>query len=223
MHKIISAILNNDPLEVERILAGDPLAANATLGGGRSAVMVALLNGLNSIAGLLVDAGAELSIHDASASGRLETVARMLIQSPKLVYAPSEDGFLPHHLAALFGHARVLGLLLHYGADANAKTKSHERASHFAAHGGHVDALAALVDVGAVLGLQRLDGRNEMHLAVLGQHPAMVAALARHGVRFVRDGHGVSPVDLLEANAPDSLITVVRALASEQSSGSQDS
>ena len=67
--------------------------------------------------------GAALTIFEASAAGEVERVERLLSQSePSGGY--SGDGWTPLHLAAFFGHARIIELLLAHRADVTARSRN---------------------------------------------------------------------------------------------------
>ncbi len=66
---------------------------------------------------LLLAAEPELDIFDAAAVGRTQRVAEWLDRDPGLLNAASSDGFSPLGLAAFFGHAETVKLLLARGAD----------------------------------------------------------------------------------------------------------
>jgi uncharacterized protein len=66
----------------------------------------------------------ELDVFEAAAVGRTDRLRELLDAGPPCVGAWSADGFTPLHLAAYFGHADGVRLLLQRGADVAAVARN---------------------------------------------------------------------------------------------------
>src|SRR5581483_7587074 len=110
--------------ELERVKAmvsADPSLVDARDAEG-SAILTAVYHRQKEIVNLLVARGASLSLFEAAAAGEIERVERLLADSPSDVNTHSRDGWTPLHLAAFFGHAKIVELLLAQGADVTARS-----------------------------------------------------------------------------------------------------
>jgi ankyrin repeat protein len=120
----IAAIKSGDIDTVERALHADPDLANTHTEQGLSPLMIALYHQQPKLAGLIKSRAKGLSIFEAAAAGDKARVAALLESDPALVNAVSPDGFSALGLAAFFGHADVVPLLLERGAEPNSPSRN---------------------------------------------------------------------------------------------------
>src|SRR5712692_5092247 len=106
------AIKAGDLDRVKAMVSTNPGLVDARTDADGSAILTAVYHRQKEIVNLLVARGATLSLADASAAGELERVERLVEQSPGALNAFSADGWTPLHLAAFFGHPKVVELLL---------------------------------------------------------------------------------------------------------------
>jgi len=102
------------------------------------------------------------------------------------------------HLAAKKGHADVVQLLVHLGADVAAENMDGRLPLHLAARYGHRPVVEFLAEAAppAMWALDK-DGRSPLHLAALGGHAAAAEALRHAGADMAgRDRSGLTPADL---------------------------
>ena len=92
------------------MVSADPALIDAHNRGGESAILTAVYHRQKEIVNLLVARGAALSIFEACAAGELEHVERLLEDGPdpSAINAHGTDGWTPLHLAAFFGHAKIV-------------------------------------------------------------------------------------------------------------------
>jgi hypothetical protein len=117
-----------------------------------SAIQAAALHGELDAVNALIGRGARIDLPVAAALGRIEDARRLLAS------ASSEDRHLALTLAADFGHAEIVRLLLDAGEDPNRYNPvgghSHTTPLHQAAGGGHEEVVRLLVERGARLDLK---------------------------------------------------------------------
>ncbi|QOZ32805.1 ankyrin repeat domain-containing protein [Bradyrhizobium sp. CCBAU 53421] len=122
--KFFAAIKAGEIETVEAALQADPALANARGPQGLSALMMALYNQQPKIAEVIKAKAKDLDIFEASAAGNERRVITLLAGDPELAKAVSPDGFGALGLAAFFGHAGVMQILLKAGADPDAPSRN---------------------------------------------------------------------------------------------------
>src|SRR5437588_473903 len=117
-----AAIKSGELERVKAMVSETPALVDARSEAGASAVVTAVYHRQKEIVNLLVARGASLSLHEAAAAGELERVERLLADAPASLNSHSADGWTPLHLAAFFGHPKVVELLLSHDADVAARS-----------------------------------------------------------------------------------------------------
>jgi ankyrin repeat protein len=120
----LAAVKRGEVDAVSKALETNPALANARSERGLSALMTALYNQQPKIADLIKAHASDLTIFEAAAAGDTARVAELLAKDPSLANAVSSDGFGPLGLAAFFGQAGVMKVLLQAGADPNIASKN---------------------------------------------------------------------------------------------------
>ena len=134
---IFEIVRAGDTQRLQALLRENPALVNARDERGNSPVLIAQYRDKSEALALLLAAEPDLDIFDAAAVGRTRRVAEWLDQDPALRDARSSMGFGPLALAAFFGHAETVKLLLDRGADP-------KPAAPFAAMKGRHDILTLL-------------------------------------------------------------------------------
>ena len=117
--EFIEAVKRGDVSKVRDLVRANPALLNSRTKRGLSPVLVALYSGQKVAAANLIALGADLDIHDAAASGRLDRVKELVERDPSLANAVSAEGFPAMGLAAYLGHEEVVEYLIAKGADVN--------------------------------------------------------------------------------------------------------
>jgi len=146
---LVEAAKAGDEPRVRAIVGEHPGLVVQRLPSGESPVMAALYLGHHRVAAALVELGAELDVFAAAALGDIAGLTRALSQ-PGAVNAFAYDGWTPLHLAAFFGKAEAVALLLEAGADLHAMSRNSLKNSplHAATAGRHERIAILLLDRG---------------------------------------------------------------------------
>ena len=134
---------------VRAVLADNFLLSSQRLATGESPLMSALYRGHHDIVTALIDAGAEIDVFAAAATGRLGDLQRTATSDSIAAY--SYDGWTPLHLAAFFGQLTAARFLIGAGANVHAVSRNSMTNTplHAATAGGHTDVALLLLEHGA--------------------------------------------------------------------------
>ena len=197
--QLFSAIERGDRALVERLLAAQPALASARHGDGVSATLYSLYYREPEIADLLASSGAEMTVFEAAALGRTETLQELLAADPARANAVSADGFSPLGLAAFFGQPAAARLLLDHGADPNAVSQNAMRVAplHSAVAARDLDIAEALLTHGASVNAAQADDFTPLHEAAQNGQVEMIELLLAHGADpHARKSDGQTPLDV---------------------------
>lgn len=150
LETFFDAVKMGDITTVASVLALTPALASARLATGETPVMSALYRGHHDVIAVLLDAGAEVDVFAAAATGRVEDLRR-LVNAPGAVSSFAYDGWTPLHLAAFFGHIEAARILLDAGADVHVVSQNGltNTPLHAATAGKHSEVALLLLDNGA--------------------------------------------------------------------------
>ena len=192
------AIRQSNKQEVERRLRLSPGLIHAREN-GLSPILVAADHREPEIASFLADKTVTLTIFEASATGKLNNIIRLLAREPQLVNAYSEDGFQPLGLACYFGHFEAAGYLVKAGALINSPSRNGLKAAPIqsAAAAGHVKIVKMLLEHRADPNVREQGGYTPLHAAAQNGDEAMVRALLYGGAdQDVKSNDGKTPLNL---------------------------
>src|SRR5262245_4401049 len=175
---LVDAAKMGDLRKVQGILADNFLLASQRLPNGESPLMAALYRGHHDVVEAIVDAGAEIDVFAAAATGRVNHLRREVTESTVNAYA--YDGWTPLHLAAFFGHRDAAGILLDAGAAVHAVSKNGltNTPLHAATAGKHTDVALLLLEHGADPLTADAGGYTPLEIARQNQLDSVVAAIA---------------------------------------------
>jgi ankyrin repeat protein len=172
----------------------------------QSAILMALYTGKRDEAAALARAPAALTIWEASALGRDDRVAAFLAADPSVASAWAPDGHTPLGLAAFFGRASTVRLLLEHGADPAAAARNEMKVQplHAAVAGRDLEVVRLLVERGADVNARQQvgytplmgaasSGREDLARLLLdhGADPALVNDEGKTAATIAREhGHG---------------------------------
>jgi uncharacterized protein len=192
------AIKQGNRYEVERQLIVDPALIHVRED-GLSPIMIAAYHGQPDIASFLADKTVALTIFEASATGKINNILRLLARDPQLVNAYAEDGFQPLGLACYFGHFESAEYLVKAGAPINSPSRNELRAAPLqsAAAAGHVNIVEMLLKYRADPNVQGQGGYTPLHAAAQNGDLKTVRALLYGGADMtLRSNDGKTSLDL---------------------------
>lgn len=185
--------------DVRLELVYQPQLAAQRTDDGLSLVLLALYHGHAAIAELLAVLKRDLDVFEAAALDALPRLQHLLEQDPSLARARSSDGFTPLHLAAYYGHAEAVRLLLAHHAEVNAVSNNALAVQplHSALAGNNPCCVRLLVEAGADVRAAQPGGQLPVHQAAAQGNLDALQLLVQHGAELaVADEQGRPPRDL---------------------------
>lgn len=184
--------------EVGKLLDGDSALLGARRS-GVSALLFAVYMGHPEIARAFLDRGAVPDVFDASATGEVGALERLLAEDPARANAVAADGFTPLGLAAFFRQRDALRLLLARGAQVNRASQNAQKVSplHSAVAGGDEGIVADLLARGADVHARQELGFTPLHNAAAEGNETIIRLLLECGAdRAARSDSGRTPEEI---------------------------
>lgn len=197
--EFFEAVQDGDETSVEEALIHHTDWASKPNPAGLTPLIVALYYRQTAIAELIRSKLTGLSLFEAAAWGDEHACVNLLIDHPELADEVSPDGFTPLGLAAYFGHAGVVQVLLDSGADIDARSRNNlgVAALHSALAGGFIDVATLLVERGADVSAQTAEGWTPLHYcADIGDQEFAMLLIARGADPGIAARDGRTPADL---------------------------
>ena len=197
----LDAIKAGELDRVKAMVSADPGLMDARGRNGESAILTAVYHRQKEIVNLLVARGAQLTLFEACAAGELERTERLLDGDAQLLNAYSDDGWTPLHLAAFFGHSKIIELLI--GRDAAVRARSRNGNAntplHAALAGNHTFAAGLLIGAGADVNAADGGGSRPLHIAAANNNLDAMKALIAQGAEVTSaNGEGQTPLTLAQ-------------------------
>src|SRR6266403_1218033 len=162
----------------EQLITNHPQQIDSTYGYYVSPLVAALRGEHFKIAQSLYERGANVDVRGtynrtpldgASLSGHLEIVEWLLSRSANTNVREDQNGWVPLHSAACFGHVEVCRLLLQYKVDNNPQSSDGSTPLHEALEAGHVDVALLLLEHDADVNARDNSHKTPLHRALEGR------------------------------------------------------
>lgn len=199
---VIAAIQSGSLSGISELLAANPALANERTENGVPATLFALYMQRRDMADLLVQAGATIDVHIASALGLIEPLQSLLDASPSSVHQRTPDGWTPLHLAAFFAQPDAARLLLACGANPLARSENPmaNLPLHAAAAARQTAIVEMLLDAGTPVDATQHGGYTALHSAAQNKDlPTLELLLARGASMDAKSDDGKTPAALLDS------------------------
>ena len=217
---LLKAAQKNDLAKAQAILDRNPSLLRMHTPNG-TLVLTATFYGAGDIVKLLLARTPEdaLNLYEAATVGNARRLKTILGQSRVRVNeATKEEGFDPLGLAAFFGHAEAVKVLLDHGADVNQKPPSRfaNTAVDAAVSGDHADVVRILLAARANPNVRSEANYTTLHKAAVHGNLEVVRMLLDHGadVHAIRDG-GHTPLDDAVEKGHTAIADLLRARAAK--------
>jgi len=210
--KFFNAIKHGNRDEVERRLNLDPSLIHAKEN-GLSPILVAAYHHEPEIASFLADKTVAINIFEASATGKINNIIRLLARDPQLVNAYAKDGFQPLGLACYFGHPETAEYLVKAGAPINSPSRNALKAAPIqsAVAAGHEKVVQVLLQLGADPNVREQGGYTPLHAAAQNKDVEMIRTLLYGGADLTLQGNdGKTALDLAMDSGDDKVIILLR-------------
>ncbi|SRR5258708_7624323 len=180
---LIAAVHAGDIEKIKSLLHADPSLAASRDERGVSALMHAYYRGRKDIAEVMLNSRSDLDIFEGVATGRAETVTKILARDPAQATNWSGDGFTPLHFAAFFNQPSIARELIGLGADAGAVSMNPMEVTplHSAAAARAIEIVCLLLEQGAAVNARQHGGWTALHAAADNGDEEMVRILLKHG------------------------------------------
>ncbi|WP_138380790.1 ankyrin repeat domain-containing protein [Luteithermobacter gelatinilyticus] len=180
---VFKAIDVADGGKLKEILDQDPGLASARSADGLSAVLFTLYLQKQELTDILMSYEPKLDLFDLAALGMNDLLDVLLKDQRVDVNMFAGDGFTALHLAAFFGQAETVDLLLARGADPNAMAPNGSALCplHSAVASGQTDIVKALLVAGADPDAQQDGGYTALMSSAHQGHEDIVRVLLDHG------------------------------------------
>jgi ankyrin repeat protein len=210
--EFFEAIKQGNKDEVERRVNLDPGLIHVKEN-GLSPILVAAYHHEPEIASYLADKTVAINIFEASATGKINNVIRLLARDPQLVNAYAEDGFQPLGLASYFGHVEAAEYLIKAGAPINSHSRNGLKAAPIqsAVAAGHERVVQMLLRLGADPNAREQGGYTPLHAATQNGSDDMIRILLYGGADLTLKGKdGKTPLDLAMESGDEKTIIILR-------------
>jgi ankyrin repeat protein len=209
---VIAAVQAGDLEKLRGMLQDDHSVASARDASGVSALMHALYRRRSDIADLLVGAGCDLDIFEATSLGKSEKVSAILNREPDAAKRWSGDGFTALHFASFFDRPELAKDLIQHGADVAAVAKNPMKVTplHSAAAAHSCVIVRLLVENGAPASARQEGGWTPLHEAAQSGDQEMVKTLLNYGADpHARNNEGKTPVQMAQAKGHDHIVKLL--------------
>ncbi len=215
--ELLAAAKANDAAKARAILARNPYIARMKTPNGTLLLTAKFYGAEDALSALLEHVQEDrLDLYEAATLGRAARLKTILGQSRLRVNEAGPEGFTPLGLAAFFGHADAVKVLLEHGAAVNDKDRSRfgNTALDAAVAANSADVVRILLAAGADPNVRDSADYTPLHKAAANGNGDIVRMLLEHGAdaTAARKGGGTPAEEALAKGHPE-VAALVRAQA----------
>jgi ankyrin repeat protein len=195
---IFNLIEDGNVKDLRALVRSNSKVARSRNDSGQSPIIFAQFQQREALAEILLTAHPFVDIGEAAALGQLDRIREILCLEPELMDSPVYDGLTPLHLAARFGQAQAVQLLLEHGSSTTsvAKNETGVLPIHCAVQSKDLETIEILLDAEALVCAVDNRGWTPMHYAVSGQDAFSVTVLLKYGGDATQLAHdGLSSIE----------------------------
>ncbi|UOE50808.1 ankyrin repeat domain-containing protein [Mucilaginibacter sp. SMC90] len=192
-------IASADLDSINTLLGRDPALATRKTSLNVSPLMLSCYYKKPAVTGLLLNYVSDITLFEAAAAGKFDTVAHMVATYPNTLDDYADDGFTALGLACYFGQFDVARYLVLKGANVNLQSNNGFNVFpiHSAAAGNFTDIARMLVENGAKVNVVQQAGATPLHSAAQNGNLELIILLLENGAElFIRMEGGKLPADL---------------------------
>jgi len=199
VEKLEQYITNGDLVNLEALLLENPALAKTRTSHQVSPLMLSCYYKKPAVTELLLKYLDDISLFEASASGKFDVVANLVYKHPEAINFYAEDGFTSLGLACYFGQYEIARYLVLKGADVNLPSNNGFKVYplHSAAAGNYTQIARMLIENNAQVNVKQQAGATALHSAAQNGNIDLLILLLEHGADVgIRMEGGKLPADL---------------------------
>jgi ankyrin repeat protein len=192
-------IASADLDSINTLLGRDPALATQKTSLRVSPLMLSCYYKKPEVTGLLLNYVNDISLFEAAAAGKFDTVAHLVTTNSDTLDDYAEDGFTALGLACYFGQFDVARYLVLKGANVNLQSNNGFNVFpiHSAAAGNYTEIARMLIENGAKVNVVQQAGATPLHSAAQNGNLELIILLLESGAElFIRMEGGKLPADL---------------------------
>lgn len=192
-------IASADLDSINTLLGRDPALATQKTSLKVSPLMLSCYYKKPEVTGLLLNYVNDISLFEAAAAGKFDTVAHLVATYPNTLDDYADDGFTALGLACYFGQFDVARYLVLKGANVNLQSNNGFNVFpiHSAAAGNYTEIARMLIENGAKVNVIQQAGATPLHSAAQNGNLELIILLLENGAElFIRMEGGKLPADL---------------------------
>ena len=192
-------IANADIAALDALLARNPELAKAKTSLNVSPLMLSCYYKKPGVTNLLLNYVSDISLFEAAAAGKFDTVAHLVATNPGTLDDYTDDGFTALGLACYFGQFDVARYLVLKGTSVNLQSNNGFNVFpiHSAAAGNYTEIARMLIENGAKVNVVQQAGVTPLHSAAQNGNLELIILLLESGAEvFTRMEGGKLPADL---------------------------
>lgn len=192
-------IASADLDSINTLLGRDPALATQKTSLKVSPLMLSCYYKKPEVTGLLLNYVSDISLFEAAAAGKFDTVAHLVTTNPNTLDDYADDGFTALGLACYFGQFDVARYLVLKGASVNLQSNNGFNVFpiHSAAAGNYTEIARMLIENGAKVNVVQQAGATPLHSAAQNGNLELIILLLESGAEvFTRMEGGKLPADL---------------------------